>query len=405
MGTQALFEVRGGINVAGAHLISGDGVPGGSGGRPDEAVKGSIYLDTTNGNFWIKKQDGAGTAKWSRVQNQDDMNAAMLGLSWREPVRLYDHTVYADLTAAEAAVNGGTIDGQPVAEGDRILFDNIDGVAKNAYLVTGAPGSGATLVEDGNQASKGDALFIQDGTEAGSQFVYSGSGWVLQGKASATEIAAIRAFIGKGSDGNVMPSYGSEQVVTDGQALDVAISNLDAEIGAAVAAPQSRTIGTISDQAINRNLEALDDAIGADPTGHYLSAGFTINQNLSALDAILTDGRYETGLDGVTTLQILDAVKVDEVAAAQWMIHARLVSNPSHVLTAVCHALHNGTVAADATKTKDTLYAKMDIDGGFGGFDAVVDLSGSGVSQVMRLGVTCDHAIDVRAVRYVLNQP
>ena len=127
MGIPSLFEVRGGVNI-GAHLVSGHGAPGGAGGRADDAVKGSLYLDETNGQMYMKKLAGTGTDKWVRVQSQDDLDNAILGQSWREPSLVRDGTSYADLTAAETAMNTGTIDGVAVVDESRILFDNITGV-------------------------------------------------------------------------------------------------------------------------------------------------------------------------------------------------------------------------------------------------------------------------------------
>ncbi|MBF0128261.1 MAG: hypothetical protein HQM02_13750, partial [Magnetococcales bacterium] len=288
MGTPSLFEVRSGININNANVLSGEGAPGGSGGYPDDAGRGSLYLDTTNGLFYYKKQTGTGSDKWVRVQGKDDMDAAMLGLSWREPARLYDASAYADLAATKTAVNAGTIDGVTVVEGDRILFDNITGSNKNVFIVTGTPGSGATLVEDSNTASKGDALYIQDGTSAGKQYSFNGTVWVQQGASSSTEIAFLQAFVGKSGNGNELPNYPSNNVVTDGDSLEKAIGDLDGEIGSAVSGAAARTVGAISDQAVNRNVEALDDAIGPDVTSTYqVATSASVNANISALDATI----------------------------------------------------------------------------------------------------------------------
>jgi hypothetical protein len=287
MGTASLFEVRGGVNI-GAHLVSGDGAPGGAGGRADDAVKGSLYLDETNGQMYMKKLAGTGTDKWVRVQSQDDLDNAILGQSWREPALIRDGTSYADLTAAETAMNTGTIDGVSVVDESRILFDNITGEAKNVFIVVGTPGAGATLVEDSNAETQGDALYIQDGTDAGKQFAYNGTSWVLQGSASSTEIGYLQAFMGKSGNGSETPDYASTNVVTDGDSLEKGISDLDAEVGAGVATAQSRTAGPVSNQAINLNVEALDDAIGADVTStNQATAGDSVNENITALDTAI----------------------------------------------------------------------------------------------------------------------
>ena len=404
MGIPALFEVRTGISFGSANLLSGEGAPGVSGGLTDEAGRGSLYLDLTNGLFYGKKLAGSGSDKWVRLQGKDDLDAALLGQSWREPARLRDASTYADLAAAETAVNAGTIDGVTLAEGDRLLFDNITGAAKNVFIVTGTPGSGATLVEDGNSASKGDAIFIQEGSDAGRQFVYNGTAWVQQGAASSTEIAALQAFIGKSGNGNEMPDYASTHVITDGDPLEKAIGDLDAEIGAPVASPVARSLpgGSISDQAVNRNLQALDTALGSNPTStRIISAANPVNANLSLLDDRLADARTESDAPGITTAVTLDSVPVDESLAVEWTVHARSVANPAKVWSGKILAVHDGTGATDATQAKHTAFAILKT-GSISQLDFDVDLNGAGISQVLRLRVSSGEAADLRAVRSVV---
>nr|CRH06576.1 protein of unknown function [Candidatus Magnetococcus massalia] len=462
MGEQVLFEAVGGISI-GVDFITGSGAPGGAGGNPDSAVKGSLYMDQTNGQIWVKQTDGAGTDKWGRLQAQDDLDAALLGQSWREPAQVHDATGYADMAEAETAINTTSIDGITVSDGDRVLFTGITGANQNIYLVTGTPGAGATLSEDGNDATEGDALYVQGGTDAGKQYVYNGSAWILQGAASSTEIAFLQSFIGKSGDGNETPDYLSNHVVTDGESLEKAIGDLDGSIGAGISTPQGRTTGAISDQAVNLNveqlddaigpdvtstnqltatdsvnanlstldaavggdvatpqlrtsgtvsvqatnlnIEALDDAIGADVTStHFTTAANSINANISALDVALGDAFTENAVDGVTALATLDEVLVDEVAAVEWVFHARSVTTPSKVLTGKILAFHNGSGGSDATKAKFNRFGVMRIGGNISGFDFDVDLDGVGVAQTMRLRAQAGEAMNLRIVRTNINQ-
>lgn len=402
MGVSALFKARAGIDI-GVHVISGEGAP--DGGRADTAIVGSLYQDLTNAQTYVKKTSGSGTNKWVRVQNQDDMNAALLGMSWREPVVCKDATVYADQAAAETALNTGMIDGVAVTTNARILFTGITGANANIYLVSGTPGSGATLVEEGNSASRGDAMLVQYGTSAGHQLGYNGTAWVLQNQSELTEDGFIRTFIGKSAIGNETPDYTSNNIVTDSNSLETAIGALDAEIGSGVTGAQVRTAGTISDQAVNRNVEALDDAIGPNVTStKHLTASASVNANLSKVDDILGDAKMESKTDAVTTATVLDSVKVDDVLVASWMVHARAVADPAQMLSVMVNGMHNGTGAADATAVDYNIFGDLKIGGAIAGLDFEVVLSGSGAAQVMQLKASCNSEVNIRITRSVLNE-
>ncbi|MEO5354916.1 MAG: hypothetical protein H7835_17110 [Magnetococcus sp. XQGC-1] len=229
--SQSMFRVAKGLNLDGvAQVMSAAGTPGAA-GDASLAPKGSLYLDITNGQLWVKKTAGVGADKWLRTQDSNDMAAAMQGISWREPAKLHVSTSYADLAAATTAMNTGTLDGTAVVANDRILFDNITGSNKNVFIVTGTPGSNATLVEDTNTATKGDTVYVSSGSDAGKTFNYNGTLWVQQGGASSTEIGFIQAFIGKQNAGNEMPAYNTHNVVTDGEHLMNSIGELDAKLG------------------------------------------------------------------------------------------------------------------------------------------------------------------------------
>ena len=462
MGIPALFEARGGINI-GISIISGDGSPGG--GRSDQAVVGSLYADLANGHVYTKKTSGSGGDKWVRTQNQDDLDAALLGLSWREPAKLRDGTLYADLVAAEAVVNLNPyeVDGVVVVEGDRILFDTITGSNKNVYYVTGTPGSGATLVEDGNDASKGDAIMIQDGTVAGRKYAYNGTSWVQQGAEERTEMGYMRSFIGKTGEGSETPDYLSNHTVTDGDTLEKAIGDLDAEVGAEVATSQSRTKGSIADQAVNLNIEALDDAIGADVTStHQVIAADSVNENITALDASLGadvsgiesrtvgaisiqsvnlnieslddaigsdvtstkvvlaansvnanislldnrlgDAKAETKAEAVTASTTLDSVLVDSVVVVEWTVHARSTVSSVNNWAGKILAIHNGTTVGDATIVDYNTFAGLKTGSAIPSLDFDVDLEGVGAAQSMRLRASSGQSVDICITRAILNQ-
>lgn len=227
----SMFQVKKGLSLDGlSQVMQGSGVPGAA-GDSSLAPKGSLYLDVANGSIFVKKTAGVGTDKWLRTQDSSDMSAAMQGISWREPVKVHDTTAYANLAAAETAMNTGTLDGQSIVANDRILFDNITGSTKNVFIVTGTPGSSATLVEDANTLTKGDTTYVNAGTDAGKTLNYNGTVWVQSQAASSTEIAYIKTFIGKSADGNETPNYSSNNIVVDGTSLETAIGALDDKVG------------------------------------------------------------------------------------------------------------------------------------------------------------------------------
>ena len=462
MGIPALFEARGGIKI-GAELISIEGVPGLGDAYSDTAIKGALCLDETNGHMYQKKMVGSGSNKWVRIQNQDDVNSAIMGQSWRPPVKVMDETLHADVSAAETVVNTGTVDGVAIVDGTRILFTNITAANQNVFIVTGTPGSGATLVEDSNDASKGDAIYVQEGGRAGAEMGYNGTVWVTQGQASVTEIGFLQAFIGKSGNGNETPNYGSNHVVTDNDHLEKAIGDLDAEIGAAVVTAQARTAGAISDQAVNLNVEALDDAIGANVTStNQTTAGDSVNANLGALDTaigdditgaevrtvgaisvqninanlesldsaigpdvtstkhvlasnhinanisiiddVLGDAKSESKTDSVTTTTTIDSVIADNVLGAEWIVHARSTLTPTNIWAGKILAIHNGTTSTDASNVDYNTFAILRTGSAIPSLDFECNLDGVGAAQVMRLQASCGEAVNIRITRAVLNE-
>ena len=462
MGIPALFEARGGIKI-GAEIISIAGVPGLGDAYSDATVKGALCLNETDGQMYQKKIAGSGADKWVRMQNQDDVNAAIMGQSWRPPVQTVETTAYADLDAAETAVNTGTIDGITVVDTTRILFTNITGANDNVFIVTGTPGSGATLVEDSNDASKGDAVYVQAGSHAGAEMGFNGTVWVEQGRASITEIGFIQAFIGKSVDGTETPDYGSNHVVIDTESLEKAIGDLDAEIGAAVATPQARTAGPLTDKAINLNIEALDDAIGANVTStNQATAGDSVNENISALDLaigdditgakirtigpivvqntntnmealdtaiganctstqhvsndnavngnisildkVLADARMENKSDSVTTATTLDSVPVDGILWAEWIVHARSAATAGNIWAGKILAIHNGSIGTDATAVDYNTFAILKTGSAIPALNFECDLDGVGVAQVLRLRASSGAAAHIRITRSVMNE-
>lgn len=286
---QVPYAVEGGLSIDGKYLLNGTGVPG-STTVTDTAVKGSLYTDDATGLAYAKDTAGSGTDKWSQFATLSELNAAILGIEWRSPVDVVETTLRADVAAAVTAANvADTVDGETILASSRVLLSNLTSGTENVYIVSGSTGNW-TFTEEGNTPTNGDALLVKAGTSAGQQWRRNATEWVQNDTADASESGYIRDFVGKSAAGIETPTYGTNNVVTNGDTLETGVEKLDAEIGVAVATAQSRTTGSISDQAINLNIEALDDSIGGDVTtiksrtaGPILAANST-NANVSALD-------------------------------------------------------------------------------------------------------------------------
>jgi hypothetical protein len=356
---QSFFDVEKGFQIDSLRTFtSGTGDP-----TVDEPI-GSLYLED-DGTLWQKRTAGAGVANWRRQATEDFVNDAIAGRTWRDPARAKDDTVFANLAAAEAQLNGaGTFDGVTVVDTNRILFTAITGENKNVFIVNGTPGAGATLVEDTNLASDGDALWVQEGSiNADTQWFFDGTDWVQTGAGDQTELAFIRAFIGKGAAGSETPIYSSNNFVTDTDSLETAIGDLDAEAG------------------LNRT-------------------------DTDANTAKLADARTVSTANNVTGVVTLDSVNVDLVASVKWFVYAQgnLVGDAPKKRVVEIHATHDGHLVgggADAANTDFNTTSKLKLGTPLGTtYD--VDLSGAGGSQVMRLRVAASTASDFKAIREVI---
>jgi hypothetical protein len=172
------------------------------------------------------------------------------------------------------------------------------------------------------------SMFLRDvagGGTSGEVYIKTGAAdtaWTIiaTGGGSSLEEGYIRGFVGKSGSGEEYPEYSSNNVVTsdstgsagDGDNLEEAIGAIDAELGAAVTG-NSRTNNPVSDQAINLNIEALDDAIGTDAqmtSTNYIALANTVIANLAALDAQVAV------LSGqLTWIDAMEVVTGDDVSA------------------------------------------------------------------------------------------
>ena len=419
------FEIDRGLLHNGAAVLAGTGAPPGTGDTGTVGI-GSVYQDTSSGDFYIKKIAGAGAANWSKLAASSELSS---GISWREPA------LVADLasTALPTGTGGSTItvDGETVDDGDRVLFSAISGGAgPNIYLYDKASG---TFVEDVNNETAGDTLYVISGTSAGKRFNFNGTDWVLTNQTNLDEEGFIRSFVGKASEGNALPSYSAQNYVTNGDSLQTAVGKLDAQAKTtADALSQEITDRTNADTAINNEITATQSGAGLNADGtysanggaNYISSATSLNNadtlldaqiksnadNISTLQtqsssqaALLSRARAESSATAVTTVTTIDSVNVDSVAAAKWIVYVQGngAGDATNKQVVEVLAVHNGTSSSDATGADYNVYAKLRM-GVVTGLTFTVDVTGVGASQVLNLKVTSSMSCDVKAVREVI---
>lgn len=356
-------------------MITGAGAPGLSGDSTTVGV-GSIYMNATTGDFFKKHTAGAGAGNWDQMATLSDITT---GISWREPARTKDDQVWANLAAAEAELNDvgtpgniGGVDSDQYVDGDRILFTDIAGENKNVFIVTGTPGAGATLVEDGNAATEGDAVYVEEGTNAGRVYIFNGTDWILINQASLTEIGFIQAYIGKPGDGSVLPQYTSNNHILDNDSLTVALGKIDAVLGA-----------------------------GITVTGNVIAISQSVYDAIRSLDAWSARTHVERESLAVTTLTVIDSVLVDVAAHVKWTINIR--NGATSIRSRVTELTHDGVDAgADATLIDFANFAALNVGPLPTGLTITFALTGAGGTQAIELRVLSTTAVDVRTIREIV---
>jgi hypothetical protein len=324
-------------------ILPTNGAPGGDSSHQDAAQVGSIALDSSTGALYQKTSSGSGTNKWT-------LSGSQLTATWRPPVRVVDASTWADIAAVQTELNDistpgsiGGVDSDQFADGDRILITDLTSGNENVYIVTGTPGSSATLVEDQNSASDGDTVFVQEGTAGDQQYAYDGTGWFQVLGNLNSELGFIRSFIGKSAAGSETPDYGAGTTyIGQTDDLETAISKLDTGLG------EART---------------------------YLTQA------------------------GVTTQVTADSILVDDYDSVHWRISAKAADGSIRQFDVL--AIHDGTSSSDATSTDFSIYAKLRI-GSINGFSVDVDVNGTGATQTMRLLAESTTSVTIKVTRMMV---
>lgn len=286
-----------------AYVLQGNGAPGGDAGREDEAPIGSLYMrtdvETNNLQVYYKWSTvNNSSADWRLVADKNYVDNVAKGLSWREPVRVHDATLYADSSAFPTT---GTIDGVVLADRDRVLFSNVNTSGEENVWIWDATGSSWT--EDANVETDGDALMVQEGTSAEQQWVYDGTTWVQIASASGSaELGYIRNFIGKDGIGAESPVYTSTNVVTQNTTLEAAIGSLDGAFGDGEITNDQTDVPSglwaltndldWTTRTVTTALNELNEAIGDRQyaANNAIADGETLSDSLDKLDVAIGSG-------------------------------------------------------------------------------------------------------------------
>jgi hypothetical protein len=362
------FEVEKGLLFEGITILPVSGAP--NGGDYDTAGVGSVAMDTTLGHLYHKILSGSGANKWERLATATDIANISIQTDWRESVSVADlvSTTLPTGTATETiTVNTIVID-----DGQRVLFGTLT-AHPNVYIYNKATG---LFVEDINEETPGDTVYVEQGTSGGRTLTYNYSGqWVLTNQSSLDEEGYIRAFIGKTAAGNSMPAYQYNRYIVDGDSIVTAIDKIDNKVYA------------IENPAL---------------TGTYFVNTDTIQTITTKLDTALTNVRKETTVTNITTATTIDTVLVDNWDVVKWLVKVKANADNTIKQYVEISAVHNGNATNDATGTPDfNVFSKLRI-GVIDGLSYNVVLSDATTAQTMGLSITSTDAVDVTAIRTVL---
>lgn len=397
--SQQLFSAGVGIELVSAdftgrtHLLTGTGTPGGDGSHQDDAPLGSLYCrqDSEIDGLQIYMKNSVinnNINDWSQTTDKAYVDAVAQGLSWREPVRVLDNTIYATVAALPVT---GTIDGVVLADEDRVLFGSIT-VGNNNVYVWNLPG--LSWSEDVNLATDGDAVLVQEGTFSEQQWVNDGTGWVqFGGAASQAELEFIRTFIGKTTSGAETPTYATNNIVTSGQNLEISISDLDAAIGDRIFTNDNVVV---DGEAISSSIDKLDVALGDRlySQDNVVIDGQSISASVDALDVavgVLQSQNVAINVPNVTTSTVVDSIPVANADNVEWRIVVENAGDSTNRLSTIVNALHDGTVvdySRFATNKRGANISGLAID---------VQINGGNIELIL----TSITAIDVGVKRMV----
>ena len=121
-------------------------------------------------------------------------------------------------------------------------------------------------------------------------------------------------------------------------------------------------------------------------TGSIIPDNVAIKPALQSLETQIESLETQKQLIGVTTVQTLDDVLVDDVLAAEWELHMKEDATPANVQVQKVFATHDGHAGADAANVDDSVDGILKLGSAFNNQVNVV-LTGTGAAQKMELQV------------------
>jgi len=409
-----LFEENGDSPIS---TLRGSGAPGADGSFQDNANPGSFYHNSA-GEVYVKKSAGAGTDKWSKLSDADDL----LNLSWRgEVVRaLTDDTVAAGSVDPTSWSDNET----PVAAGDFTVGEFVIGDADGTpalFEVTAISAPNITLAAAADPLANNDAFIVRNylpdspaSQENDALVVYNGSVMIKLADVDWNFADGINIAAGYAASAGDVSS--SDTVQGALQKLDGNLDNTSSILGRNVQSDSDMgnyTGSLLNDgESIKQNIQQLETeaqalrtslgGVAGDVdmgvyTGNIISDNVnqrTVNQELeSAIEALeSTAGPADIAQNTPT---VVDTVLVDEFQSAEWEVTAHDIGDPTKVRKFRIEGFHNGHAGADATVVKDDISRRQNIGGTFN-IQASVVLSGTGASQTMGLQLDTSDADGIR---------
>jgi hypothetical protein len=346
------------------HLF-GSATPG-SAAQEDNASQGSIYLKTSDGTIWRKFAAGSGTGVWEKVPTYADL----VSIGWRaakaatgQAAPTFPQT--RNLTTTPFTDDDGTtLAATDFIVGDLILY----GVGGTAVLgqVTNVSSPSITIDVPTIALATGQNFvvvnYLPDVGNAQEQQAlvnYNGSAFIKLGDINWNYADGITL-------NGYTPTTGP---ITGSDTVQVAINKLGGDENSLI------TLSGMARGSLNNGTF----------TGSTIPDNQTTKQALQALETEL-EGRAQ--VTGITTIQTVDSVFVDDLPvgakAVKWLVQAFEEAAPANIQAVEIFAIHNGTASADATSVDDTIFAKLKLGSNFN-LAFTIDLNGTGAAQVMRL--------------------
>lgn len=355
----------------GVYVIQGNGLPGGDAGLQDEAPEGSLYVDRTGKEIYIKKASTNAASDWKK--NGD---VSIDELVWRnEKVRFATNDSIAagtfditTLTDNESMVIGDVVVGE-------YCLGDVDGTPALFEITAKPGGDNITIAAASQPLVDNDTYIVQQylPDTPGDQEKQAIIHFPLA-TGPAVKLADINWSLADGITLNGIDDTKNGPVLgTD--TVQVAIDKLEGD-------------SKDSHQALG--LSRGDTDMGT-YTGNIISDNVSqkvVNQELeTAIENISTK---KSGTVAQATPTVVDTLLVDDFQIATWVITVRDTANPARVKRQEINAIHDGHGAADATTCKESVTEKINI--GTVNLQVNCVLSGVGAAQTFGLEVNTTEA-------------